>query len=233
VRGEGLDLPPSDGNRVKRFASLDARIRAAIVQGTRTPPSHGGNPGSNPGSGTLLAPRVYGALRVLGVGGANRSANPIRPVGYARAPNEARFAAARATDRRTPARRELRRRMDRRRRSDAAERERGRADGMGACARLDGRGLALLLGASTAAAARAGAGASRRQLGSRSAAAAAVRSLRRGDPRGTRTPGRAGEVLRGCLQACRVRWAGAGGELVAETGQAVSEVPARGRPGFQ
>ena len=36
-----------------RFASLGAdRLCAAIVQGTRTPPSHGGNPGSNPGSGT-------------------------------------------------------------------------------------------------------------------------------------------------------------------------------------
>jgi hypothetical protein len=34
------------------FASLGASFpRAAIVQGTRTPPSHGGNPGSNPGSG--------------------------------------------------------------------------------------------------------------------------------------------------------------------------------------
>ncbi len=29
---------------------------AAIVQGTRTPPSHGGNPGSNPGSGTKYCP---------------------------------------------------------------------------------------------------------------------------------------------------------------------------------
>ena|GEM_PF-6158771 len=40
------------GGPVGAFASLGARqARAAIVQGTRTPPSHGGNPGSNPGSG--------------------------------------------------------------------------------------------------------------------------------------------------------------------------------------
>ena len=45
----------------ERFASLDPdRFRAAIVQGTRTPPSHGGNPGSNPGSGTGLAPCLRG-----------------------------------------------------------------------------------------------------------------------------------------------------------------------------
>ena len=39
------------------FATL-ARLPAAIVQGTRTPPSHGGNPGSNPGSGIANGPIV-------------------------------------------------------------------------------------------------------------------------------------------------------------------------------
>ena len=37
------------------FATL-ARLPAAIVQGTRTPPSHGGNRGSNPRSGTSRSP---------------------------------------------------------------------------------------------------------------------------------------------------------------------------------
>jgi hypothetical protein len=39
---------------------------AAIVQGTRTPPSHGGNPGSNPGSGTPKPPYPRGFLRFRG-----------------------------------------------------------------------------------------------------------------------------------------------------------------------
>ena len=42
--------------------------RAAIVQGTRTPPSHGGNPGSNPGSGTPKVPasgQVFSLSRPL------------------------------------------------------------------------------------------------------------------------------------------------------------------------
>jgi hypothetical protein len=48
------------GDRVGRsrrgqFASLDRSIRAAIVQGTRTPASHAGNRGSNPRSGTSVA----------------------------------------------------------------------------------------------------------------------------------------------------------------------------------
>ncbi len=47
-----------------RFASLVRAIRAAIVQGTRTPPSHGGNPGSNPGSGTSPTPYLRGRYRV-------------------------------------------------------------------------------------------------------------------------------------------------------------------------
>ncbi len=38
-------------------------LRAAIVQGTRTPPSHGGNPGSNPGSGIARCPRAGTAPR--------------------------------------------------------------------------------------------------------------------------------------------------------------------------
>ncbi len=42
------------------------RFRAAIVQGTRTPPSHGGNPGSNPGSGTAYAPCLRGVSRYRG-----------------------------------------------------------------------------------------------------------------------------------------------------------------------
>jgi hypothetical protein len=44
------------------FASLVAAQRAAIVQGTRTPPSHGGNPGSNPGSGTPTPPPILGGV---------------------------------------------------------------------------------------------------------------------------------------------------------------------------
>src|SRR5258708_9656850 len=56
--------------RSEHFASLgDRHRRAAIVQGTRTPPSHGGNPGSNPGSGTQEAPGVRGLFslsRLLG-----------------------------------------------------------------------------------------------------------------------------------------------------------------------
>jgi transposase InsO family protein len=40
--------------------------RAAIVQGTRTPPSHGGNPGSNPGSGTQKALASAGVFVVRG-----------------------------------------------------------------------------------------------------------------------------------------------------------------------
>jgi hypothetical protein len=51
--------------------------RAAIVQGTRTPPSHGGNPGSNPGSGIASGP-----------GPERRS--PARPVRYLRSPPAAR-----------------------------------------------------------------------------------------------------------------------------------------------
>ena len=43
------------------FASLRAQlVRAAIVQGTRTPASHAGNPGSNPGSGTSFRPANAG-----------------------------------------------------------------------------------------------------------------------------------------------------------------------------
>jgi hypothetical protein len=47
-------------SRSSRRGSANRRLlvspaRAAIVQGTRTPPSHGGNPGSNPGSGTPTA----------------------------------------------------------------------------------------------------------------------------------------------------------------------------------
>jgi hypothetical protein len=58
----------SHGTCSRRFASLDpARTRAAIVQGTRTPPSHGGNPGSNPGSGTSEGPANRGAFVVLAV----------------------------------------------------------------------------------------------------------------------------------------------------------------------
>ncbi len=57
------------GGRPSAFASLGAeRSRAAIVQGTRTPPSHGGNRGSNPRSGmnrTSAEPR----------------SSPIRPIG--------------------------------------------------------------------------------------------------------------------------------------------------------
>src|SRR6185437_13507061 len=41
-------------------------LRAAIVQGTRTPPSHGGNPGSNPGSGTQKALASAGVFVVRG-----------------------------------------------------------------------------------------------------------------------------------------------------------------------
>ena len=54
--------------RPTRFASLGGRHRAAIVQGTRTPPSHGGNPGSNPGSGTPKVPasgQVFSLSRPL------------------------------------------------------------------------------------------------------------------------------------------------------------------------
>ena len=49
--------PPFAGTSAavsRGFASLP--LLAAIVQGTRTPPSHGGNPGSNPGSGTHGSP---------------------------------------------------------------------------------------------------------------------------------------------------------------------------------
>lgn len=47
--------------RAERFASLGiGKYRAAIVQGTRTPPSHGGNRGSNPRSGTGLCPVFTG-----------------------------------------------------------------------------------------------------------------------------------------------------------------------------
>jgi hypothetical protein len=59
-----------DGGGVDRvhsasFGSLASC--AAIVQGTRTPPSHGGNPGSNPGSGTRTnAPELRGVLLVWG-----------------------------------------------------------------------------------------------------------------------------------------------------------------------
>jgi hypothetical protein len=49
VRADGGALPaPAPG----ALLASTCRERAAIVQGTRTPPSHGGNPGSNPGSGT-------------------------------------------------------------------------------------------------------------------------------------------------------------------------------------
>jgi hypothetical protein len=50
-----------DSAMLPGFASLrSVGLRAAIVQGTRTPPSHGGNPGSNPGSGIENPPRNRG-----------------------------------------------------------------------------------------------------------------------------------------------------------------------------
>ena len=55
-------------SRSRLSASLEPFIRAAIVQGTRTPPSHGGNPGSNPGSGTYGTPAKRGFV-VLGAVG--------------------------------------------------------------------------------------------------------------------------------------------------------------------
>src|SRR5206468_347495 len=59
------DDPPS-GTSARRSARLESAntpllvspARAAIVQGTRTPPSHGGNPGSNPGSGIRRTSRA-------------------------------------------------------------------------------------------------------------------------------------------------------------------------------
>ena len=65
----GQSCPRAD--RPSRRGALLAscsRLRAAIVQGTRTPPSHGGNPGSNPGSGT----RSFGFLEP-------HSGSPTRP----------------------------------------------------------------------------------------------------------------------------------------------------------
>jgi hypothetical protein len=59
-RAVGQDLPRTTQSEC--FASLGPADRAAIVQGTRTPPSHGGNPGSNPGSGTPKTPRIYVAF---------------------------------------------------------------------------------------------------------------------------------------------------------------------------
>ena len=51
-RAAGKRRYRTDRGRAGRCASLGPRrTLAAIVQGTRTPPSHGGNPGSNPGSG--------------------------------------------------------------------------------------------------------------------------------------------------------------------------------------
>ena len=48
ARLSGASLVPPDA----RFAGCIIGRRAAIVQGTRTPPSHGGNRGSNPRGGT-------------------------------------------------------------------------------------------------------------------------------------------------------------------------------------
>jgi hypothetical protein len=48
--------------------------RAAIVQGTRTPPSHGGNRGSNPLSGTELRPVLAGRSSLID--GTARSGSP-------------------------------------------------------------------------------------------------------------------------------------------------------------
>jgi hypothetical protein len=49
----GSRRPVAQLTRRQGFGSLRTAVFcAAIVQGTRTPPSHGGNPGSNPGSGT-------------------------------------------------------------------------------------------------------------------------------------------------------------------------------------
>ena len=65
----GQSCPRAD--RPSRRGALLAscsRLRAAIVQGTRTPPSHGGNPGSNPGSGTPKVPasgQVFSLSRPL------------------------------------------------------------------------------------------------------------------------------------------------------------------------
>src|SRR5580698_5062391 len=66
----GAAMGSSERARTDRFASLDIRSsRAAIVQGTRTPPSHGGNPGSNPGSGIAeQRPMVETQTRVSGFG---------------------------------------------------------------------------------------------------------------------------------------------------------------------
>ena len=51
-RSRPVGLPPG------ALLASSASLPAAIVQGTRTPPSHGGNPGSNPGSGTGLIARM-------------------------------------------------------------------------------------------------------------------------------------------------------------------------------
>jgi hypothetical protein len=84
------------------------RRRAAIVQGTRTPPSHGGNPGSNPGSGTHLAPCLRGQSRFRaldeGLGGVRRSKRrgrpaPGQPIGSRPRPSVSQRSAATMTSR--------------------------------------------------------------------------------------------------------------------------------------
>jgi hypothetical protein len=53
-------------SRSGHLLASERRNPAAIVQGTRTPPSHGGNPGSNPGSGTFHGPEKSGPLAFRG-----------------------------------------------------------------------------------------------------------------------------------------------------------------------
>ena len=54
ARGQAVDwLHAEHRTGLQALVASIAASLAAIVQGTRTPPSHGGNPGSNPGSGML------------------------------------------------------------------------------------------------------------------------------------------------------------------------------------
>jgi hypothetical protein len=81
LHGRGMTsiCPPARAHGPRRLgsassASLGPVDRAAIVQGTRTPPSHGGNPGSNPGSGIGGQPaNEQVSLRVGGQSVANSS----------------------------------------------------------------------------------------------------------------------------------------------------------------
>ncbi len=79
------------GTRTSALLASDPSMRAAIVQGTRTPPSHGGNPGSNPGSGIRIRSRQPSRLRpAVGAGMTSAPLSAVASFGPTRRPYDLR-----------------------------------------------------------------------------------------------------------------------------------------------